>query len=359
MKIAVACGGTGGHIFPGLATANELVRRGHEVTLWLAGKGIESAAAAGWTGPVVTLPASGFDTRLTLRALKVAWALLRAGRAGRRLMRENPPDVLLGMGSYASVGPILAALRLRIPVVLHEANVVPGRTTQFFANRAKAVGISFDGSSFYLRRAHLVQTGMPIRREIEEAAAAQAPRAFRADSCTVLVMGGSAGAQRLNQEAPPALVAVARALPGLRIVHLTGRSGEEGVRALYAQAGVDADVRAFTHEMAALYAKVDFAISRSGAASCAELSAFGLPALLVPYPYAVADHQRENARAMERAGAADVVADVDLSAEWLAEYLLARLRDPAKREQMSRAARARAQRSGAAALADLVERSAG
>ncbi|MCO5062652.1 MAG: hypothetical protein M9963_11790 [Kiritimatiellae bacterium] len=145
----------------------------------------------------------------------------------------------------------------------------------------------------------------------------------------------------------------------MRIVHLTGRSGEEGVRALYAQAGVDADVRAFTHEMAALYAKVDFAISRSGAASCAELSAFGLPALLVPYPYAVADHQRENARAMERAGAADVVADVDLSAEWLSEYLLARLRDPAKREQMSRAARARAQRSGAAALADLVERSAG
>ncbi|MCO5062653.1 MAG: glycosyltransferase [Kiritimatiellae bacterium] len=203
MKIAVACGGTGGHIFPGLATANELVRRGHEVTLWLAGKSIESAAAAGWTGPVVTLPASGFDTRLTLRALKTAWALLRAGRAGRRLMRENPPDVLLGMGSYASVGPILAALRLRIPIVLHEANVVPGRTTRFFANRAKAVGISFDGSSFYLRRAHLVQTGMPIRREIEEAAAAQAPRMFRADSCTVLVMGGSAGAQRLNQEAPP------------------------------------------------------------------------------------------------------------------------------------------------------------
>ncbi len=358
MRIAVACGGTGGHIFPGLATANELVRRGHEVTLWLAGKNIESAAAAGWTGPVVTLQSSGFDARITLRSLGTMWGLLKAGRAGRRKMREAPPDVLLGMGSFASVGPILAALRLKIPVVLHEANVVPGRATRLFSRFAKAVGISFDGTSFYLKRARLVQTGLPLRCEIEEAAAALPPRTFRAEGCSVLVMGGSGGAQRLNQEVPPALVAVAREMPGLRIIHLTGRSGEEAVRALYTQAGVAADVRGFTHEMAALYGQADFAISRSGAASCAELSAFGLPALLVPYPFAIADHQQENARAMEKTGAADVVADADISAAWLTEYLLARLRDPAKREQMSRAARARAQRSGAAALADLVERSA-
>lgn len=358
MNIAVACGGTGGHIFPGLATADELVRRGHAVTLWLAGKGIESAAAAGWHGPSVTLRASGFDTRVTLRAVNTAWTLLRAGAEGHRRMRENPPDVLLGMGSYASVGPILAALRLKIPVVLHEANVVPGRTTRFFSRRATAVGISFDGTSFYLKRARLAQTGMPIRREIEEAAASQPPRVFAEDRCTVLVMGGSAGAQRLNQEVPPAVAAVARSFPGVRVIHLTGRTGEETVRARYASAGLHADVRAFTHEMAALYATADFAICRSGAATCAELSAFGLPSLLVPYPYAVANHQLANARAMEKTGAADVVADADVSSAWLTEYLLARFRDPAKREQMSQAGRARAQRSGAVALADLVERAA-
>lgn len=356
MKVAVACGGTGGHIFPGIATADELVRRGHEVTLWLAGKSIESAAAAGWKGPSVTLCAAGFGSRFSLRALGTAWTLYRAGTEGRRRMRENRPDVLLGMGSYASVGPILAALRLRVPVVLHEANVVPGRATRFFARRAKAVGISFDGTSFYLRRANLVQTGMPLRRDIEAAAAALPPREFKPDLCTVLVMGGSAGAQRLNREAPPALATTARSLPGLRVLHLSGRADETVVRERYAELGLAADVRAFTHEMPELYKKADFAISRSGAASCAELSAFGLPSLLVPYPHAISDHQFENARAMEKCGAADVVADADVASDWLAEYLAARLPNTAKREQMSRAALSRAQSSGASALADLVER---
>lgn len=355
MKVAVACGGTGGHIFPGLATAEELVRRGHAVTLWLAGKGIESAAAAGWQGPVVTLHATGFDTRLSVRAAATAWSLWRAGAAARRLMRADPPQVVLGMGSYASVGPILAALRLQIPVVLHEANVVPGRATRFFAGRAAAVGVSFMESTFYLKRARIVPTGMPIRRELAAAAAAMAPRAFLADRFTVLVMGGSGGAQRLNEVAPRALADLARAHPGLRVIHLTGRAGFEAVQRTYAATGCVADVRAFTHQMADLYREADFALCRSGAATCAELSAFGLPALLVPFPHAVADHQMANARAMEKAGAADVAADGDLSATWLAEYLAARMLDPEKRRSMSDAARARAQADGAAALADLVE----
>lgn len=358
MKIAVACGGTGGHIFPGLATAEELVRRGHVVTLWLAGKGIESAAAAGWQGPVVTLPASGFDTRISIRALGTAWSLLRAGSEAQRRMRVDPPAVILGMGSYASVGPILAASRLHIPVVLHESNVVPGRATRFFSRRAKAVGVAFMESSFYLKRAHIVQTGMPIRRDLAAAAGAMGPRAFLPDTFTVLVMGGSGGAQRLNDMAPPALAEIARSQPGLRVIHLTGRAGYDAVKKRYATAGFAADVREFTHEMADVYRQTDFALCRSGAATCAELSAFGVPALLVPYPHAVADHQMANARAMEKAGAADVVADADLSEAWLAEYLAARLLDPDKRQAMSAAVRSRAQANGAAALADLVERSA-
>ncbi|HMP75548.1 MAG TPA: UDP-N-acetylglucosamine--N-acetylmuramyl-(pentapeptide) pyrophosphoryl-undecaprenol N-acetylglucosamine transferase [Kiritimatiellia bacterium] len=356
MNIAVACGGTGGHIFPGLATAEELLRRGHAVTLWLAGRGTESAAVSAWQGPVVRLAASGFDTRLTVRALGTAWSLWKAGAEGRRRMRESRPDVLLGMGSYASVGPILAALRSKVPVVLHEANVVPGRAIRLFARRAAAVGISFEGTSFYLKKAKLVQTGMPIRRELEVAAGAMPPRAFTADSCTVLVMGGSAGAQRLNREVPPALADVARAMPGLRIIHLAGRAGEEETRALYARAGVSADVSAFTHDMAEIYVQTDFAICRSGAATCAELSAFGAPSLLTPYPHAVANHQWANAQEMEKDGAADLVADADLTAAWLVEYLHARLRDPERRARMSRAARARAEYSGASRLADLVER---
>lgn len=358
MNIAVACGGTGGHIFPGLATAEELMDRGHSVTLWVAGKGTESAALASWTGPKVKLAASGFESRLNLRSIGTAWSLWKAGSEGRRIMRENPPDVLLAMGSYASVGPILAALRMKVPVVLHEANVVPGRAIRLFSRKAAAVGITFEGSSYYLKRANLVQTGMPIRRDLVMAAETRPTRAFRPDAVTVLVMGGSAGAQRLNREAPPALIQAARTLPGLRVIHLTGRGNEGAVAAVYQSAGLTADVRPFTQDMAEIYSAADFAICRSGAATCAELSVFGLPALLVPYPHAVANHQWANAEAMEKAGAADLVADADLTAGWLLEYLLARLRDPAKREQMSKAARARVQHRASAALADLVERCA-
>jgi UDP-N-acetylglucosamine--N-acetylmuramyl-(pentapeptide) pyrophosphoryl-undecaprenol N-acetylglucosamine transferase len=358
MNIAVACGGTGGHIFPGLATAEELVARGHRVTLWLAGKGAESAALASWTGPAVRLAASGFDSRLSLRALGTAWSLWKAGAEGRRLMRQDPPSVLLAMGSYASVGPVLAALRLRVPVVLHEANVVPGRAIRLFARKAMAVAISFEGTSYYLRASRLVHTGMPIRRELVAAAEAMPPRVFRDDAATVLVMGGSAGAQRLNREVPPALIEAARAMPGLRAIHLTGRGHEAAVAETYRAGGMDAEIRPFAGDMADIYARADFAICRSGAATCAELSAFGVPSLLVPYPYAIANHQWANAEEMEKHGAADVVADGDLTAGWLLEYLLARLRDPAKRAEMSRAARGRAQRQAAQLLADLVERCA-
>ncbi|MCS6771520.1 MAG: undecaprenyldiphospho-muramoylpentapeptide beta-N-acetylglucosaminyltransferase [Kiritimatiellae bacterium] len=358
MNIAVACGGTGGHIFPGLATAQELVRRGHRVTLWLAGKSGESEAVAGWAGPVVRLRASGFDSRPGVGSIRAAWSLLRAAAAGRFVMAKDRPDVVLAMGSYASVGPVLAARSLGVPAVLHESNVVPGRAIRFLAPRAAAVAISFEASTFYLRRANLVLTGMPLRAELIEAARSLPPRSFNGDRATVLVMGGSGGAKRLNEMAPPALAAVAREIPSIRIIHITGRGRESEARSFYDRSGLNAEVLGFTTDMARIYSEADFAICRAGAATCAELSLFGLPALLVPYPHAVADHQTANAQAMVKLGAADMVADADLAPGWLQEYLLARLRDPAKREAMSRAARARAQHKATAALADLVERCA-
>lgn len=358
MNIAVACGGTGGHIYPGLATAIELRRRGHHVALWLAGKGAENVTVRDWDGPVIRLAASGFDTRLNARAIRVAWSLLQAGRKARAIMARERPDVLLAMGSYASVGPILAARRLRVPVVLHEANVVPGRAIRLFARSAVAVAITFEATSYYLKRANLILTGMPLRAELIDAAVSMPERSFHRDPPTILVMGGSGGAKRLNEIAPRAFSLLSRSIPSIRVIHLSGRGHDKATRELYQQAGVSADVIAFTPEMAPIYAAADFAICRAGAATCAELSLFGLPALLVPYPFAVADHQWANAQAMAKLGAADAVADADLSPEWLHEYLIARLRDPAKREAMSRAARARAQHRATAALADLVEKCA-
>ena len=356
MNIGVACGGTGGHIFPGLATAVALQARGHRVTLWLAGKHVESAAASGWQGPVVTVAAEGFEVRPSLRALPTAWRLWRAIGTCTRLMRAEPPDVMLAMGSYASVGPIRAAVRCRIPYVLHESNVVPGRAVRWLAHRAAAIGVSFEETGYYLKRGDLVLTGMPLRRELADAAAHHAPRT---GDFTLLIMGGSGGARRLNQAGPAAIAELHRQGRAPRVIHLSGRRDEEQVRAAYAAAGVSATIHGFTHDMAAIYRQAHLAVCRSGAATCAELSAFGLPALLVPFPHAVGDHQTANARALEKSGAADVVADRDLSASWLAAYVGERMTNTARLEQMGRAALGRISSEGAGKLADLVEKIGG
>ena len=145
LNVHLACGGTGGHIFPGLATAAVLRDRGHRVTLWLAGKDVEASAVRGWDGPVHTVPAEGFTSGLPgWRVVRTSISLLRASRTCHRAMAKDPPDVLLAMGSYASVGPARAAFKLDIPVVLHESNVIPGRAVALLSRRAAAVAAVFE-----------------------------------------------------------------------------------------------------------------------------------------------------------------------------------------------------------------------
>lgn len=356
MRLAIACGGTGGHFFPGLATAEALRARGHDVTLWLAGKGVESVTASAWNGPVEVLVSKGFEGRAGLRHLHSAWSLYRAVMEGTRRMRRAPPSALLAMGAYASVGPLGAAWRLGIPFVLHESNVVPGRAIRLFSRGAAAVAGAFAETGFHLKRRDFTLTGTPLRPALAAAAhAARGAVAVPHPPC-VLVMGGSAGAQRLNELMPEALGFLRAAGETPAVVHLAGRGGDTSVLAAYARHGVPAEVLPFTHDMAALYARATLAVCRSGAATCAELGAFGVPALLVPYPFAVSDHQTANARSLERAGAADVVPESSLTAAWLADYLGERLRHRERLREMRAAALSRAPSDAAGALADLVER---
>jgi UDP-N-acetylglucosamine--N-acetylmuramyl-(pentapeptide) pyrophosphoryl-undecaprenol N-acetylglucosamine transferase len=355
LKIALACGGTGGHIFPGLATGQELHRRGHEVALWMAGRNVETPAVHNWTGPVITIRAEGLPSGFSLRGIRASYKLLRACLACRRKMRKSKPDVLLAMGSYASVGPVAAALSLKVPVVLHEANVLPGRAVALLSRWATAVAGCFEETRFYLHRKDLVITGMPIRKELEEAAEVKTEEP-PSDVFHVLVMGGSLGAHRLNVLASSALCTIYQQHPELRVTHLTGYADEQAVAEVYRKANVPAKVHAFMSDMAPLYASAHLALCRSGAATCAELSAFGVPSLLVPYPFATHDHQMANARAMEKCGAADVVPEKDLSETWLVEYLTGCLSDPERLAKMRAGARSRAGGSGTRALADLIER---
>ena len=355
MKVALACGGTGGHIFPGVATGEILTGRGHDVVLWLAGKDGESRLVDGWGGPVITVPSEGFSSGVGPRAMGTAWKLMQASRTCRELMRQERPDILLGMGSYATVGPVIAAMRLHVPFVLHEANVLPGRAVNLFARWATAIAGSFEETRYYLRRKDLVLTGMPIRGSLARAAGTRLERELDPDRITLLVMGGSRGAKAINKTCTEALIGCAKLRHRFQVVHLAGQEDEIEVRAQYQQAGIPAAVYGFTKDMASIYQRTDLAICRAGAATCAELSAFGVPALLIPYPHAAKDHQTANARAMEKVGAADVVPESDLSPAWLRDYVGQCIQDHGRLARMSAATRQRAQSRGAEALADLVE----
>ena len=353
VKVSVACGGTGGHIFPGLATAQALNSRGHQVTLWLAGKTIEQATRGVWEGPVVTIPAQGFPLN-PVRLVRSLLVLRHAYRTACDHMRRSRPDALLAMGSYASTAPVLAARRLRVPIVLHEANVIPGRAIGFLARYADALGVAFDETRQHLAHPRVTLTGMPIRKELEAAAAASPapdPQAF-----TVLVMGGSQGAHALNETAVQALAGLRAQGFRARVIHLAGTRDEPAIAEAYRRANVPATVYGFLNDMGLAYRQASVAISRSGAASCAELALFGIPALLVPYPHAARNHQAANARAMAGAGAAVVVEQKDLIPTRVAEFLKSCHDQPDRLQRMRAAAQARAIPGADARLADLVER---
>jgi UDP-N-acetylglucosamine--N-acetylmuramyl-(pentapeptide) pyrophosphoryl-undecaprenol N-acetylglucosamine transferase len=356
MKVAVACGGTGGHVFPGLATAHELLRRGHDVTLWLTGRDTEQAALKDWDGPVVQVPARGLPSGISLDSVRACGHLVRAvGRCWAR-MRQDRPDVLLAMGSYASVGPCGSARLLGVPMVLHEANVIPGRAVGLFARSAAAVAVGFEETRYHLHRGRISVVGIPLREELTEASNDLPPREATVHSpFRLLVAGGSMGAHRLNEVVVEALDRLKRHGLELAVAHLTGAQDEAMVREAYRVAGVQAEVIAFTKYMAPLYHAADMAICRAGASTCAELAFFGVPALFVPYPRAAMDHQTANARALEKRGAADVVDESSLTPEWLDAYLAQTVKRPERLARMREAARREGVQNGTDALATLVE----
>lgn len=354
MKVSIACGGTGGHIFPGIATAEVLRARGNDVTLWLTGRDVETAAASDWSGAVIRVGAEGFPVRFSLRGVRAFWKFLKAVGACRKLMKEAKPDVVLAMGSYASAGPVGAAMTLGVPVVLHEANVLPGRAIALFSRWAKAVAGCFEETRFYLKNREIILTGMPMRKDLDVKIAHDLPDGLQEDIFTLLVMGGSQGAHKLNDCVADAVCRVAEQGHKLQVIHLTGNADEAAVRTMYQDAGIPHSVHAFLQDMGAAYSYTHLAVCRSGAATCAELSLYGVPALLVPHPFGAHHHQMANARAMEKKGAADVVPEQDMTVSWLVDYITERIESPGRLAAMSAASMKRGGKDGADALADLV-----
>ena len=356
MKIAVTCGGTGGHVFPGVATASALKAKGHDVRIVLSGRSVEGETPGGWDGGIIHVPCRQPRWRDPVNAGKSLFSLVSAFFSALAQLRRFRPRALLAMGSYTSIPPVLAARVLRIPVVLHEANAIPGVAVSRLCHFAEKVCIAFDEAADHLPHSvQTVNTGLPVRSGIvgESAGAYADPSRF-----TLLVMGGSQGAQAVNQAVSGAVRLLAQdpeeaAL--LRIIHLAGRSNEDAVRQSYS--GIDSipvTVIGFSNEMGKLYAASDFCISRAGAASCFELCLCGIPALLVPLPGLAHDHQTANARAMVRLGACDLIAQAELNPESLATYIKTIRRDNVKRSALRSALLANARPNAADELADCV-----
>ena len=332
LGVVVAGGGTGGHLFPGLAAADTLARRRPcRVTFVGASRGIETRV----------VPKRGYALRtLPVRALRGQGPLGFAGSMMRlpasvfsawRLLGELEPDLLIGVGGYASGPAVIAGWSRRIPTVLLEQNAHPGLTNRLLARFADRICVAFPESAAYFPQQKTIETGNPVRPPDPK------PHGERS-GFSILLFGGSAGAHRLNEIGVEAMARLDRA--GLSIVHQTGEAELEVVRRRYQDLGIEADVRPFIDDMAAAYAAADLVVCRAGATTLAELTALGKPAVLVPYPYAADDHQRKNAESLVRRGAAMMILDRELSPEGLSQAIASLRGEPERLKTMAESARA-------------------
>ena len=360
MKFVIAGGGTGGHLFPALAVGEVLLERNHEVVIFISEKEIDTLATQDRTEfRFEKLPGIGMP-KLFSPAIFGFLKRFNDGLAPcRALYRKFQPHAVLGMGGFTSTAPILAGRLRKIPTFVHESNAIPGKANRLNARMTDAVLLGFEDCARYFPTSRCQVTGTPIRKSLarrvprEEALAAFG---LQPGFKTLLVMGGSQGAHGINE-------AAIRALPLLKdlavqVIHLTGTDDEQVAAANYRREEIPAHVAAFCHQMELAYSAADLALSRSGAASLSELSYFGIPSLLIPYPFAAENHQALNAAIFARKGAAVVVEQGHVSVEIFAREIGALLRDTGRLGAMSRAASALVPDNAAARVADIVERAA-
>ncbi|HSN00053.1 MAG TPA: undecaprenyldiphospho-muramoylpentapeptide beta-N-acetylglucosaminyltransferase [Rudaea sp.] len=301
--VLIMAGGTGGHIFPGIAVADELARRRVPV-VWLGGRtGLETRLVPQHGIALETLNISGVRGKSIGTMLRMPFKLAGAVLAARKLIRKHAPRSALALGGYAAAPGGIAARMMKIPLIVHEQNRVPGKTNRLLAKKATRVLSGFDG---VFPNAEWV--GNPVRESIAGIAAPEQRYAARSGALKLLVLGGSQGAQSLNAALPEVLRRRGTRL-AVEVRHQCGEAHFDKARNAYLSAGIDAEVVPFEKDMAGAYAWADLVICRAGALTLAELAAAGAPSILVPYPHAVDDHQTRNAEAMVTAGGALLVAE--------------------------------------------------
>ncbi len=351
MRLLIAGGGTGGHLFPGVAVAEELRAREPDAAIRFVGtkRGIEARVLPDLGWELELIEVSGLKTVGLLGALRGLFRLPRALWQARKVVKAFKPDAVIGVGGYAS-GPVVLMARLRgIPTAICEQNSIPGLTNKILGWVVRAVFLSFEESRRFFKARKVQMTGNPVRRELVQKLLAAAPPA--GERVHVLVSGGSLGAVAVNELAAKALIELAKTTP-LTITHQTGEKDLAPTMQRYADAGVTADCRAFIKDMAGTYLAADLVIGRAGATTVAELAIAGKPAVFIPYPFAADNHQEINAREMAAQGAALSFRQSELTGELLVAALRPLVTDPARRAEMGAKMKALAKPGAASAVID-------
>lgn len=335
MRMVIAGGGTGGHLFPGLAVAETWVGRGTGQVLFLGSAyGLEARVVPQRGFDFVPLPIKGARGRGWRGWVEFARQAPAAFRAAWTAVREFAPAVVVGLGGYGCVPVIVAAWARRVPVVLLEQNAHPGLANRLLAHCAVRVCTAFAEAERFFPVGKSVHTGNPVRF----LGAVHPDARGQRESFAVLLFGGSQGARTINRAMVEAVRELKDTLPNLRVIHQTGSADEPWVREQYRTLEFPAEVHAFIEDMGAAYRRADLVVCRAGATTLAELAAAGLPAILVPYPFAADDHQRANAEVWVQAGAADMILDRELSGARLAAKIRQLAADPARRQELARSA---------------------
>ena len=337
LRVAIACGGTGGHLFPGLAVAEKLREKGCVLTLLVSSKEVDQQAVKSVEAmEIVTLPAVGLTRGQLLAFIR---GFRESYRSAKKLFQQSPPQALLAMGGFTSAPPLLAARRSGAQTFLHESNTIPGRANRWLSWVVNRAFVGFPRAAERLHTRAVTVTGTPVRPQFKPLDATACRRSLGLDpACpVVLVMGGSQGASGINDLVSRALPVLSKAASELQWFHLTGPNDLGNVQRAYDALGLRASVHAFFSDMGVALGAASLAISRSGASSLAELAAMRLPAVLIPFPAATDNHQFYNAQAFVDSGAAVILEQRGATPEALMNLILELARNTDTRGKMQAA----------------------
>lgn len=366
MRIILAGGGTGGHIYPALAVAERLQQLHPDCEILYVGtdRGLEKEIVPKRNVPFRTIHAEGLPRRLTPALLKAVKKSADGCFEARKIVKEFQPDVVIGTGGYVCGPVVLAAKLLGVPTMIHEQNAFPGLTNKALARFVDCIMVNFEESKqYFVHKDRIVVTGLPVRQEVlsAEKAAGLAYFGFSPEKTTLLVSGGSRGARSLNRamvDAYPELIEQ----QDLQIIHLTGKVDYEDTVQALAEKGIQLSdypqivMKAYLDEMQYGIAAADFCVGRAGATFLAEITACGLPGILIPYPHAAENHQEYNAKALVEQDAAYMVLDKDLTGTLLCSHILSMHQDSEKRKKMAENSYAIGKRDALDRIVALVEK---